>query len=169
MARFLGYSGYDVRFDLRGEVDCIFIQHNGAVGQGRRAPDQTDERERNVRAPAKHRAHDAAASSPSASGRGRRSDSLSEPSTIVVRVERTPLMIWGYGFEKAPKVIRDRWQGPGRRLQDHGRRCLLDEARGRAAASDGAHRPRALRKGTADRVRARAEPGRRRHHDHGPP
>src|SRR3954452_13830273 len=29
MARFLGYSGYHVQFDLAGEVDCIFIQHNG--------------------------------------------------------------------------------------------------------------------------------------------
>lgn len=27
-------------------------------------------------------------------------------------VEQTPLQIWGYGWEKAPKVIRDRWQGP---------------------------------------------------------
>ena len=33
MARFLGYSGYDVRFDLRAEVDCIFIQHNGLTGK----------------------------------------------------------------------------------------------------------------------------------------
>src|SRR5688572_2057491 len=33
IARFLGYSGYEVRFDLRGEVDCIFIQHNGLTGK----------------------------------------------------------------------------------------------------------------------------------------
>lgn len=33
MARFLGYSGYEVRFDLSGEVDCIFIQHNGLTGK----------------------------------------------------------------------------------------------------------------------------------------
>jgi hypothetical protein len=33
MARFLGYSGYEVGFDLRGEVDCIFIQHNGLTGK----------------------------------------------------------------------------------------------------------------------------------------
>jgi glycosyltransferase involved in cell wall biosynthesis len=33
IARFLGYSGYDVRFNLSGEVDCIFIQHNGLTGK----------------------------------------------------------------------------------------------------------------------------------------
>ena len=33
IARYLGYCGYEVRFDLRGEVDCIFIQHNGLTGQ----------------------------------------------------------------------------------------------------------------------------------------
>src|SRR5215207_4982840 len=32
MARFFGYSGYEVGFDLGGEVDCIFIQHNGLTG-----------------------------------------------------------------------------------------------------------------------------------------
>jgi glycosyltransferase involved in cell wall biosynthesis len=33
MARFLGYSGYHVQFDLNGEVDCIVIQHNGLTGK----------------------------------------------------------------------------------------------------------------------------------------
>ena len=33
ITRFLGYSGYEVRFDLSGEVDCIFIQHNGLTGK----------------------------------------------------------------------------------------------------------------------------------------
>jgi glycosyltransferase involved in cell wall biosynthesis len=33
MARFLGYSGYEARYDLKGEVDCIFIQHNGLTGK----------------------------------------------------------------------------------------------------------------------------------------
>jgi glycosyltransferase involved in cell wall biosynthesis len=33
IARYLGYCGYEVRFDLTGEVDCIFIQHNGLTGK----------------------------------------------------------------------------------------------------------------------------------------
>jgi glycosyltransferase involved in cell wall biosynthesis len=33
MARYMGYCGYEVRFDLTGEVDCIFIQHNGLTGK----------------------------------------------------------------------------------------------------------------------------------------
>ena len=32
IARYLAYSGYEVRYDLRGEVDGIFIQHNGLTG-----------------------------------------------------------------------------------------------------------------------------------------
>ena len=33
IARYLGYCGYDVQYDLSGEVDCIFIQHNGLTGK----------------------------------------------------------------------------------------------------------------------------------------
>ncbi len=31
-ARYMGFCGYEVTSDLRGEVDCIIIQHNGLTG-----------------------------------------------------------------------------------------------------------------------------------------
>lgn len=33
MARYLGFCGYEVRFDLHGEVDAIFINHSGITGK----------------------------------------------------------------------------------------------------------------------------------------
>ncbi|MDB6174843.1 MAG: hypothetical protein JWL59_4154 [Chthoniobacteraceae bacterium] len=33
MARYLNYSGYRVRFDLKEEVDCILINHSGLTGK----------------------------------------------------------------------------------------------------------------------------------------
>jgi spore maturation protein CgeB len=31
---------------------------------------------------------------------------------FVKLAEETPIQFWGYGFEKAPKVVRDKWHGP---------------------------------------------------------
>lgn len=59
MARYLCYSGYSVRFDLRQEVDCILITHFGLTGKSTISPEELAEyRRRFPRVRVIHRVND---------------------------------------------------------------------------------------------------------------
>jgi len=46
---------------------------------------------------------------------------------FTVLAERTPIQFWGYGFEKAPMVVRNKWHGPawGRQMYEIYLRSLI--------------------------------------------